>query len=190
MTYRSAKFDLKTLKVMLVDDDMPMRSLMKQILHAFDIKTIDEYADGAEALRELQAYHPDLVICDWMMEPMDGLSLTREIRNLKDNPNRYVPIIMLTGHTEQHRVEQARDAGVSEFLAKPVSVTSVYQRLESAILRKRPFIESNKFNGPDRRRRVTVPPDGDEDRRTNAPVSASLRQKEEEGDAVDLDVEE
>lgn len=189
MTNRTAKLDLKTLKIVLVDDDMAMRSLMKQILHAFDIKTIDEYSDGAEALRELQEYQPDLVICDWMMEPMDGLSLTREIRTLTDNPNKYVPIIMLTGHTEQHRVEQARDVGVSEFLAKPVSVNSVFQRLETAILRKRPFIESRKYNGPDRRRRNNARRDGEEERRTNAPVSGKPSAPQQEADSVDLDVQ-
>jgi len=65
------------------------------------------------------------VITDWRMEPLDGLDLTRIIRTGEDSPNPFVPIIMLTGYTEVARVHEARDAGVTEFLAKPVSSSMV-----------------------------------------------------------------
>lgn len=60
---------------------------------------------------------------------------------------------MLTGHTEMHRVIEARDAGVHEFLAKPISAKGLYSRVKSIIERPRPFIRAGLYFGPDRRRR-------------------------------------
>jgi len=60
---------------------------------------------------------------------------------------------MLTGHTEMNRVVEARDAGVHEFLAKPISVKGLYSRIRSIIERPRPFVRAGLYFGPDRRRR-------------------------------------
>jgi two-component system, chemotaxis family, chemotaxis protein CheY len=65
-----------------------------------------------------------------------------------------VPIIMLSGHSEKNRVMQARDAGVTEFLAKPIAAKALYERILSVVLNPRPFIRTATFFGPDRRRNV------------------------------------
>ena len=62
------------------------------------------------------------------MKPMDGLEFTRRVRNDEHSPNPFVPIIMITGHTEKYRVEAARDAGVTEFLAKPITAQNLFIR--------------------------------------------------------------
>jgi DNA-binding NtrC family response regulator len=59
---------------------------------------------------------------------------------------------MITGHTEMDRVTAARDAGVTEFLAKPISAKGLYQRIVSVVANPRPFIKTNNYFGPDRRR--------------------------------------
>ena len=87
------------------------------------------------------------------MKPMDGLAFTRAVRNDKISPTPFVPIIMITGHTERHRVEQARDAGVTEFLAKPVTAQDLFSRIAMIVEKPRPFIRCDDFFGPDRRRR-------------------------------------
>jgi len=145
--------DLTRMNILIVDDNASMRALVKQILLAFGVKNIHECSDGSDALQELKNFPADVVIADWMMEPVDGLDLARLIRTAPDSPNPYVPIIMLTGHTERHRVEEARDAGITEFLAKPISAQAVYHRLAQIIDKPRPFLRSKKFTGPDRRRK-------------------------------------
>jgi DNA-binding NtrC family response regulator len=65
------------------------------------------------------------------------------------NANPYVPIIMLTGHSEKKRVIPARDAGVTEFLAKPISAKALYQRILNIVANPRPFIKSKSYFGPD-----------------------------------------
>ena len=148
--------NFERLSIMIVDDNVSMRHLLKEILLAFGIVRIAECGDVKEALLHLKSFHADAIFADWMMEPMSGLELAKTIRTDSDRP--YIPIIMLTGHTERHRVEEARDAGITEFLAKPISANSVYQRLQEIVKRPRSFVKAPGFAGPDRRRR---PPVGD-----------------------------
>ena len=86
------------------------------------------------------------------MPIFDGLELTQMIRQPGANTNPYVPIIMLTGHSEKKRVIAARDAGVTEFLAKPISAKGLYQRILNVVANPRPFIRTKTYFGPDRRR--------------------------------------
>ena len=72
---------------------------------------------------------------------------------------------MLTGHSEPARVREARDAGVNDFLVKPVSADSIYRRIVSLVDDNRPFIRTRTFHGPDRRRRDLGPPIGMANRR-------------------------
>jgi DNA-binding response OmpR family regulator len=67
-----------------------------------------------------------------------------------------VAIIMLTGHSEKKRVVAARDAGVTEFLAKPISAKALYQRIVNIVVNPRPFIKTRSYFGPDRRRNVNL----------------------------------
>ena len=78
----------------------------------------------------------------------------RLLRNSPDSPNRMAPVVMVTGHSTYARVNEARDAGVTEFLAKPLTARGVVERLHQAIDNKRPFIRSSSYFGPDRRRRT------------------------------------
>lgn len=139
--------------MLVVDDNRHMRHLIKGILGALGIRKVAEAEDGKTAMEELQNFDADIVVCDWNMEPMDGLEFTRNLRNSDDSPNIYIPVIMLTGHTDISRVTIARDAGVNEYLAKPVSAKKLYQRIHSIIDAPRDFIRATNYFGPDRRRR-------------------------------------
>ena len=72
---------------------------------------------------------------------------------MSQSPNPFVPIIMLTGHTHVDRVLQARDAGVTEFLAKPISINAILSRLVAIVDHPRPFVRTKSYFGPCRRRR-------------------------------------
>tara|TARA_R110000787_G_scaffold86057_9_gene183341 strand:+ start:40471 stop:40995 length:525 start_codon:yes stop_codon:yes gene_type:complete len=144
---------LERVNFLIVDDNKAMRHLVETVLQALGATNIFEATNGAEAFTELANFPADIIICDWNMQPMDGIAFTREIRTSAESPNRYVPIILLTGHTELSRVREARDAGVNEFLAKPISATSIYSRIKSIIERPRQFVRSPEYFGPDRRRR-------------------------------------
>jgi two-component system, chemotaxis family, chemotaxis protein CheY len=122
-------------------------------LQALGIGKVYESVDGASGFEELREKRPDFVLTDLSMKPVDGIEFTRRVRLGKDSPNPYLPIIMVTGHTERARVEAARDAGVTEFLAKPITTQSLMLRLVEVVERPRPFIRCKDYFGPDRRRR-------------------------------------
>ena len=141
------------LKIMVVDDNVHMRKLVTTILQAFGCTHVYEAQDGKTAWTLLRETAPDVMLLDWMMEGMSGLDLAKQIRSSPASPNPYLPIIMLTGNTSIDCVNAARDVGVNEFLAKPVSVKAVMARLTSVIEQPRPFVRTKAYFGPCRRRR-------------------------------------
>ncbi len=159
--------DLSSLTVLLVDDNMEMRKLLRVLLNTLKVGPIIEAGAATDALRVLHEMPIDLVITDLHMDPLSGLDLVRMVRKGDYSANPRVPIIMLTGHTDIHLVEEARDVGIDEFVAKPVSTQALYDRIIEISDHLRPFINSPNYVGPDRRRRER-PHDSDE-RRKQAP---------------------
>jgi CheY-like chemotaxis protein len=144
----------ENLKVLIVEDNQHMRSLLRTLLNAINIREIADANNGVTALTAMREKKFDLILTDLVMKPMDGLEFTRAVRTADSSPNPFIPIIMLTGHTEKHRVEAARDAGVTEFLAKPITATSLFSRLAEVVERPRAFVRCEGYFGPDRRRKT------------------------------------
>ncbi len=146
------RFDL--LKILLVDDNQHMRILLIEILRAIGVQHVFEAMDGAEALSIMRSTAIDVVFTDLSMNGVDGLDFVNLVRRAPNSPNPLVPIVMITGHSTQRRVHEARDAGVNEFLAKPVTARGVIHRLTLLIENPRPFVRTEDYFGPDRRRRA------------------------------------
>lgn len=144
---------LDAVRVLVVDDNQHMRTIITTMLHSFGIRVIREAKDGAEAIEVLQRWPADLAICDFLMEPTDGVEFTRQVRTAPNSPNPYLPVVMLTGHSELSRVVDARDAGVTEFVVKPLTAKALVDRINNVIFRPRPFVRTKNYFGPDRRRR-------------------------------------
>ena len=121
-------YDFSRLTVLVVDDNCHMRQLVRKILYAFGCRTIHDAADGTQAINMLQTHQIDILVADWMMKPMDGIELTKIIRKGDAVPNPYVPVIMLTAHTTIQNILVAREAGVTEYLAKPLTPRSLLTR--------------------------------------------------------------
>jgi hypothetical protein len=141
---------LEHLKVLIVEDNQHMRSLLNSV----GIREIVEANNGGTALTVLREKKYDLVLSDLAMKPMNGLDFSRAVRTAESSPNPFVPIIMITGHTEKHQVEAARDAGVTEFLVKPITASSLFSRIAEIVERPRAFVRCEQYFGPDRRRRT------------------------------------
>jgi len=145
------RFDL--LKILLVDDNHHMRILLTEILRAIGVRNLHEASDGAEALQLMRTHPIDVVIADLAMEPVDGVQFTRLLRNAPDSPGQMTPVIMVTGHSTERRVKEARDAGCNAFLAKPVTARGVLERVVEVIEHPRAYVRCDDYFGPDRRRR-------------------------------------
>jgi PleD family two-component response regulator len=156
---------LAQVKVLVVDDDHRIALIVRKVLESLGFANIHFARDGSQALKTLQAEKIDMIITDWQMTPMDGIGLVKYLRTADDSPNRFIPIIMLTGNAEREHVEVARDVGVTEFVVKPFSAKTLCDRIVLLIENPRSFIMSKRFIGPDRRRRDSAPPDGLEKRK-------------------------
>ena len=148
------RIDFNRLRFLVIEDSAHMRRILRTLLHGFGAREVYEAEDGASGLESFSHFMPDIVIADWVMPIFDGLELAQMIRQPGANANPYVPIIMLTGHSDKKRVMIARDAGVTEFLAKPISAKSLYVRILNVDVKPRPFVKTKTYFGPDRRRNV------------------------------------
>lgn len=145
--------NLKKISILVVEDLHPMRSLIVSVLDAFGVGTIYEASNGERGYELFQKNNPDLVITDWLMEPVDGLELVKMIRMNKESVNRLVPIIVMTGYSAMARVTKARDLGATEFLTKPFTGRDLAKRINLIINKPRDFVETDNFFGPSRRRK-------------------------------------
>ncbi|MFZ4761656.1 MAG: response regulator [Alphaproteobacteria bacterium] len=149
---KQRKYNFSSLSLMICDDNQPLRTMFCQICRNFGFKTVYECGDGTEALRLLAVHSIDILITEAMMIPMNGVELTWRIRNSEGKAYQFMPIIMLTSHTEESRVMRSRDAGITEFLAKPAAPSTLLSRLIYAMENSRMFVTTKTYSGPDRRR--------------------------------------
>jgi CheY-like chemotaxis protein len=150
----SSWYNFDDLKALIVEDSPHMRELLKLLLNAMRIKNVFMAQDGSEAFDLMRTLRPDFILTDLEMHPMDGIQFVKQVRRSPDSPAPYIPIVMLTGYAEQRRVVQARDVGVNEFLAKPISARALNSRISEIIERPRPFVKCASYFGPERRRRT------------------------------------
>lgn len=160
--------DFSRLRFLIVDDNAFMRRLVRTLLTGFGAHNVEDANDGAAGLDAIRHTRPDIVIVDWEMPVVDGIELTRKIRQLPPEANPFLPIIMMTGHADKKRVLAARDAGVNEFVVKPISASALYSRVLSIVAKPRAFVRTKQFFGPDRRRNLRMPHRGPERRKAAA----------------------
>jgi CheY-like chemotaxis protein len=144
--------DMSDLSILVADPNPYMIKIVRAMLRGFGITKIQEATDGAIALEEFKNHAIDIAIFDYALATLDGVELTELLRGDEHSDNRFVPIIMLSAYTEKRRVQTARDAGISEFLRKPLCARDLYLRLLEVIENPREFVRSNHYFGPDRRR--------------------------------------
>ncbi|GAB6053163.1 response regulator [Magnetospira thiophila] len=145
--------DFRDRKVLIVEDNIHFRTLLKTILSFAGVKAIQEAEDGLEALEILQDFPADVAIVDWNMERMDGLEFVRHVRREPSHqPRRRIPVLMVTGNGGTPCYTAARDAGVNDLLQKPISPKTLMKALGDVMDDAMAFIDTAAYVGPDRRR--------------------------------------
>jgi two-component system, chemotaxis family, chemotaxis protein CheY len=144
--------EVAALSVLVVEDNAHMRKLVCSLLKALGgIETMEAGSTG-QAWDVVQKRRPDVIVLDWMLGEESGIHFARKLRAQSTSPTPFVPIIMLTAYSSAEHVREARDAGVNEFLVKPVSVAAIYSRLLMVTQNPRPYIRTETYFGPCRRR--------------------------------------
>ncbi len=127
---------LSCLRVLVVDDQPTMRSIVRRLLSQVGINNIDEAANGEEAIAKLRnprAKDPDVIVSDLHMDGIDGLQLCNTIRRDKHIRNRSIPIVILTGDDDELIHEVSEQVGAVEVLTKPVNAKELFDCIQTAI---------------------------------------------------------
>ena len=138
--------------------------MLKSVLETLGAKRIEEARDGGDGLAAVRALEPDIVLTGWRMSPVNGLDFLKSVRD-QPTPVKFTPIIMVTSETRREKVIEARNAGVTEYIAMPITAKGVFLRIREVIERPRPFVDVGGYFGPDRRRRTVSASEIEEDRR-------------------------
>ncbi|MHC4295091.1 MAG: response regulator [Planctomycetota bacterium] len=121
--------EMKDLGILVVDDNEPMRLLLRKHLGDLGIGTVRTAVDGMEALKLIAEQRPDLIITDQQMERLDGLHFVWELRTSSDPKLKDIPVIMMTAYTAAELLQEAVKAGIDDFLAKPISKETLSERI-------------------------------------------------------------
>ncbi len=168
------KARLNKVKILIADPDERISTVTYSLLRGFGFDSIEVVRDGASLLQALRDQEIDLLISEWDLQQIDAIQMIRTIRSDTGQAwQRDLPAIILTGKADLESVRTARDAGFTEFVAKPFSARSLSTRLLQMIDNPRPFVISPKFSGPDRRRRTIADFKPELDRRSKEPVIMS-----------------
>lgn len=123
-------------KILVVDDDPSIREILSIQLTrlGFTVATAD---DGLEAVAAFKAGAPDVILMDLMMPRLDGLAACQQIRAVeKKTGAKRTPVLFLTARDSTHDKTSAALSGGDEFVAKPVSIQELTERLEAILLKK------------------------------------------------------
>lgn len=117
--------------VLIVDDQQSMRGICKYILNQLGFKDVIEAKSGRDALTKLETATVDLIISDWNMDDIDGLTLLKVLR--KHPKTSALPFIMATGRSDKEQVKEAIASGVNNYIIKPYDATTMKKRIEAVI---------------------------------------------------------
>lgn len=145
---------LESVSALVLDDNAHMRGLLRTILTSFGMRRVEEAEDCNEAIGIVAGGAIDIAFVDFKLEGPTGIDFCRQIRRAAASPNPFLPIVMVTAYSERSRVIDAVNAGVDEFLVKPIRAVDVANRVNAVIERRRSFVDVPAYFGPDRRRRV------------------------------------
>jgi DNA-binding response OmpR family regulator len=158
--------NLERVCVMLLEQSDHGRKISSQILRGFGIRDIHASRTMDEARGLTNSLQLDLIIADPGALSGAGMDFLRWLRRAEKNTNRFVPIILVSGHANTASVMLSRDAGANFFVAKPFTPKVLLERIMFVARDKRPYVDAGTYVGPDRRWKGDAPPDGTPGRRS------------------------
>jgi len=150
------KSHARAYRALVVEQSNYFSKLIKHWMIELGFRDVRICSDTDEAIEMLAAVEFDLIVCDLKSEPLNGFAFVHSVRRLRGSPNRLKPVVLTSHCATRTRVENARDVGISEFIAKPWSRKVFTQRIMAALLHQRNFIKAGSYFGPDRRRQAAA----------------------------------
>ncbi len=151
---RRPSIDFSDLRILVVENHALMRRLLHEMLRGFGVPEIREARGVPEAIEHIYARTFDIVILDFFLGDLDGADFAHAVRRDEACVNRQVPILLITGMPDHHKVLKVRDAGINGMLAKPIAPKALYERLYALLAHPQPFVITPDYVGPARQRRA------------------------------------
>lgn len=115
-------------KIIAIEDDASTKMILKGTLRKYGYNDVEECSDGTEALKKIKENNYDLILCDWQIPGMDGLTLLKKIKAQEELKS--TPFVMITGESEKESIISAMKAGVDGYIVKPFAPVSIKQKLD------------------------------------------------------------
>lgn len=145
------EINLNNLTVLIADENDGGRRILNELLHAMGARDIHA-VDTLELAQQFIVSEPiDIFICDMHLGDDKGAELVRSLRAIEGHRNGKIPILLTCSHIREQELQASRDCGANMLLAKPFSVSALYDRLAWIAHKPRPFLWSEGYKGPDRR---------------------------------------
>jgi len=131
----SGDIDYTKLSILIIDDETFMCQLISRVLNeigAFDIAVAKDGEKGLQRVYEAGA-RLDIILCDLEMPGMDGFEFVRKLRTSNKAANPNVPVLIVTGHSDEAHIKEAVKSGINGFLVKPISKANLESRMKAAL---------------------------------------------------------
>jgi CheY-like chemotaxis protein len=133
---------------LIAEDNAHMRSILRSVLTGFGIRSIYEASDGSEALELVVDRKPDIVLCDWAMNPFGGNEFLRILRSDRDLVISTTPVLVVTAHAKRATILEAIEIGIHGFVAKPIAPAILYRHIGEILERQDMHGRSRGIHGP------------------------------------------
>lgn len=143
--------NLEKVTILAFDQSVHSCKILGQMLRGFGVRGMRAFTDVDDCKHALSGGVFDLVIADAVGTDGEGAALVRWLRREENNPNRFAPVILVSGHATASVVARSRDSGANYFIAKPLTANTLMDRILWVARDKRPFVEVGEYLGPDRR---------------------------------------
>lgn len=160
------RINLDRATALVLDGNQQSSELLAQILNGFGLRRLRRCTSAKDAEQALSTSEIDLAFVDTMLSEQSGFDWVQQFRHEAPEPHRFVPVIMLAGHTGMSHVEKARDCGANFIVAKPVAPPILLDRIMWVARSDRTFVYTDSYAGPDRRFKFEGPPPGIRGRRS------------------------
>lgn len=152
--------NLEKVTLLVLDQSIHGAKILSQIARGCGVRNVRSCTTAQEARSEATSTAFDLIVADPGVDQGGGIEFLRWLRRQEKNANRFVPIILVSGHSTSTAVKLSRDAGANFFIAKPLTAKTLLERILWVARDKRPFVEVGDYLGPDRRFKIEGPPKG------------------------------
>ena len=143
-------YDISSLRILIAEDSKFMANLLETMLKVFGSSRIKTVSTRQAFIDRLQTFKPDLILTDWKMQEFSGRNVADIVRKSTIAHTPFIPIIAISGHTEEERINEMLHHGVDDVIQKPVATKELYARITRLIRNPPQYVKSDHYLGPER----------------------------------------